>query len=382
MFLFEYQARDCFDKVGLDVMNSVVVDSISSLESDVHGLEYPLVVKAQVQTGGRGKAGGIKFASDHIELKKYAEEILGMQIKEHTVSRLMITEKADIVREFYLSIILDRQKKKPVVIFSQEGGMDIEAVAAESPESVIRQEIDPLIGYKLFHTHYLAGKSGVGSECVPRLHEVIKKAYKLFMETDALLVEINPLALCTDGKYKAIDGKMNVDDSSLFRQQAIAACRDELTEHPLVLEARKYRFLYIPVDAQGEISIISNGSGMLMSTMDLISNIDMKILSVLDLGGGATADRIKEAVRILFFNSEMKYLFINIFGGITRCDEVANGIKAAISELPDKRKIFVRLEGTNKVQGLSILNEAGSHVISVDGLVEGVRTLSEHREVV
>jgi succinyl-CoA synthetase beta subunit len=379
MDLMEYKAKELFDKYHIPTMNGFVIEDLQELKLKASGIKYPVVAKAQVQIGGRGKAGGIKFAGNFNELIEASKSILGMNIKGHTVKKLLIVEKLEGIKEWYLSIMLDRFTKGPVVIFSPVGGMDIEETARTLPEKVIRVSIDPLIGVKDYLPRYLLSKSNSDLKYLDQLFDLLKDLYRLFCEYDCMLVEINPLMVSVENKLVALDGKVTVDDSALSRQPDLLAFRDSLPEDELILEARKFGFLYIPCEANASIGVMSNGSGMIMSCIDLISKQGMNVGAVLDLGGGATADRIQEAIRIILSNSDIKALFINIFGGITRCDEVATGIKLAVDKLSIDKLIIVRLEGTNMKVGLDILNAIQNNVVSVDGLREGVEELLKRK---
>ncbi len=379
MKFMEYQARETFEVYGVPVKNGVVIDSLENIEDKIKakGLTFPLVVKAQVQVGGRGKAGGIQFADNIEEVKEISSKLLFSDLLGHKVNQLMLVEKAEGNKELYLSIVLDRLKKSPMIIFSAEGGVDIEEIAATRPEAIIQVSIDPGIGVNKYHAQYIVNKSGVKQELVSPLYDVILKLYKMYLDTDSLLVEINPLLACEDNKLIALDGKVDVDDSALYRQAKVLEYRDSIQEEELILDARNYDFLYIPIEEGGNVAVISNGSGMLMSSIDLIVKAGMTVGAVLDLGGGSTSDRIKEAVRIVLSNKDIKYLFINIFGGITRCNEVADGVKIAMEAQPEGKCVIVRLEGTNKDLGVEIINSINYDVVSVDGLREGVAELSK-----
>lgn len=380
MDLMEYMARELFVKYDIPTMNGVVIDSMEDLETRAAGLKFPVVAKAQVQTGGRGKAGGIVFAGSMDELMKAGENIMGMSIKGHTVKKLLIVEKLQVKQEWYLSIMLDRLTKGPVVIFSLVGGMDIEDTAKASPGKVIKVNIDPLIGVHDYLPRYLLSKSGCNTEYFKQLLELLKKLYRMFCECDCILAEINPLSISAEDRLVALDGKITVDDSALYRQPDVLAFRDSLTEEDLVLEAREFGFLYINCEAGGSIGVMSNGSGMIMSCIDLISRQGMRVGAALDLGGGATSDRIREAIRIILSNERIKGLLISIFGGITRCDEVAAGIKLALEKLTEEKLVIVRFEGTNKETGLEILQTIRGSVIAVNDLEEGVKELGARRE--
>ena len=379
MDLMEYKAKELYDRYEIPTMKGIVIDNLDDLKSESSSLSYPVVIKAQVQVGGRGKAGGIKFAEDLEELKAASASILGMNIKGHIVQKLLIVEKLDVSQEWYVCIMLDRLTKGPMVIFSPVGGMDIEDTARTSPEKVLKAAIDPLLGVNDYLPRYLLSKSGCDMTYFDQLFALLKKLYRMFCEYDCTLVEINPLVISKDDTLVALDGKVTVDDSALMRQPDILAFRDSLPDDELILEARKFRFLYIPCEEDGNVAVMSNGSGMIMSCIDLISKQGMKVGAALDLGGGATADRIKEAIRIVLSNPKIKTLFINIFGGITRCDEVAVGVKLAVEALTEPKLILVRFEGTNKEKGMEILQAIQGNVIAVNGLREGVQELDARK---
>lgn len=381
MDLMEYKAKELFDKCKIPTKKGLVIDDLNDLASKSSLLTFPLVVKAQVQAGGRGKAGGIRFANNFGELMEACKSIIGMDIKGHIVKKLLIVEKADVGRELYISIILDRLSKGPMIIFSSEGGVDIEAVARETPEKVLKVSIDPFIGVKDYNIRYLISKGGLEDSLFEQMFDIVKKLYTLFCEYDCLLTEINPLVITEQKKIIALDGKVSIDDNALCRQPEILEFRDSLPDDELVLEARKLNFLYIPCESDGNIAVMSNGSGMIMSCIDLISQQGMKVGVGFDLGGGATSERIAEAVRIVLSNTNIKALFITIFGGITRCDEVAAGIKIAMEKQPRNTILVVRVEGTNKEKGLEIINTIQGLIISVDGIREGVSILAARREL-
>lgn len=376
MDLMEYIAKELFHNYGLPVTIGPVITQLSELEERVGEVRFPCMVKAQVMTGGRGKAGGIRSANNPKELRSACGDMLGMDIRGHRVERLLIVKRAEIRDEWYLAVTLDRLKKCPVIIFSPMGGVDIEVTAATHPEKMVKTTVDPLVGIRPYHAWYLADKGGVDSSYVPKLLKVLQNLYALFTGHKCTLCEINPLAVDNSGDLLAVDAKVSVDDSAL--DQELTDLRDELEREPLVLEARRFRFLYIPCDATGDLAVISNGSGMLMSCIDTISKRGMTVHSVLDLGGGATATRVKAALRIVLGQPEVKGLFVNIFGGITRCDEVAGGVVAFVEEYGGDKLIVVRFEGTNKEQGLEVLGGIGrENVVFADGLRQGVGVLEE-----
>lgn len=379
----EYQAQTLFKKFALPVMHGCVVEDAGEVagaieREDVH---YPLVVKAQVQIGGRGKAGGIQFADDLAQAEAHARKLLGSELRGLRVNKLYLVEKARYEKEWYLSIMLDRLSKQPIIIFSAMGGMEIEETARTDPDKIKKLVIDPMIGVQDYMARYLLSSSGLPLDCVKELDDLLKKLYRCFMEYDCMLCEINPLVVTEDNRLIALDGKVDIDDSALYRLPDVTAWRDELPEEALVKEARQYNFLYIPVEQGGSIAVCSNGSGMLMSCIDMISKNGMKVAAVLDLGGGATSERIAEAMRILFSTPGVKAVLINIFGGITRCDEVAGGVKLAMERHTlDGKLIIVRMEGTNKDRGIEIIEGLHSDVIRTEGLRESVAALLERRD--
>lgn len=386
MDLMEYKSVELFCQYGVPAHRGVVVDSVDEIDAVKDLIEYPSVVKAQVQIGGRGKAGGIKFANNLEEAKAAASAILGMDIKGHTVKKIMFTKKADVDKELYISIMMDRATKSPIIIFSAKGGMDIEAVAKETPEDIIKVTVNPLIGIQPFMAKYLLSKAGLDLSLAGGLFKVITAMYTMFDKHDCMLVEINPLSVNPEGEFLAIDGKVSVDDNSIDiavqRHPDIIEFRESIssaTEEPLVKEARAYKFLYVPCDESGDTAVMSNGSGMIMTTMDRLAAKGIKTCVGFDLGGGATSDRIAEAVRIVTTNPNVKNLFINIFGGITRCDEVAGGIANIFPKLNSDVCIVIRMEGTNKDIGLKIIESLGNNVIAVDGIDSGVDTLVQRR---
>lgn len=362
MDLAEYKSKELFLKYGIPATYGVIADSMSELRAKAGEIVYPAVIKAQVQTGGRGKAGGIKFAENENELFSRAEDIFGLDIKGHIVKKVMVTYAQPIEKELYLAITLDRTEHCPVILYCESGGMDIEA----HPALVRRVPVNPVTGVRDYIARYLSASKA--------LAEIIDKLYMLFCEYDCLLCEINPLAVSCNNQLIAIDGKISIDDSAVKRHADIAGYAAGAEHHPLSAEAEKFNFLYIPCDNDGDIAVMSNGSGMLMSCIDTITENGMSVRATLDLGGGATSDRIIEAVRIIMTDDKTKQLFINIFGGITRCDEVAYGIRAAIEQYRIEKPVIVRFEGTNKDKGLEILNGL-TGVIYVNGLAEGVGVL-------
>lgn len=371
MDLMEFEARELFADGGVPVPDAFSVESAAELTDErIGAMKFPALVKAQVATGGRGKAGGVRGANDAAQLREAAAAVLSMTIRDLAVERVMIVERANIAKEMYLSILLDRNAKKHVIVFSPEGGVEIEKTAKTNPEKIFKLEIDPLLGYSTPDGIYLAEKAQLPAALRKEFAALVGRLYETAKANDALLCEINPLTVTDEGKLLAVDAKMSVDDCAVFRHPKLIEFKNAHKVEPLVKEASEFRFLYIPCDAEGRVVIMSNGSGMLMSCIDHITRNGNKVSAVLDLGGGATADRIEHAVRILYKTPGAEILFINIFGGITRCDEVASGIRGAVEQLGVTRPIVVRFEGTNKAKGLEIIDGL-SNVTFADSLHEG-----------
>ncbi|MCC3145816.1 ADP-forming succinate--CoA ligase subunit beta [Halanaerobium sp. Z-7514] len=390
MKLLEYKSQELFYDYNIPSNKGLVIDSLEDLEDTLQDDEpvrgnditakienYPVVVKAQVQTGGRGKAGGIQFAENAEEVKEISRNLLGSEIKGLEIKKLLVVDMIDVKKEWYLSVTLDRKSKTPLLIFSTEGGVDIEETAHQTPEKIAKIPINPMMGIKDYMIRYLVNYFNIDPKYLKPLYEIVKNLYTLFKEYDCLLTEINPLVIDGEGNLLAVDGKIDIDDNSLFRHDDILKFRDELTEDAKVIEAREYDFLYIPIRDEGNIGVISNGSGMIMSSIDLITKKGMEVSCALDLGGGATAERVKEAIKIVLENEDVELLLINIFGGITRCDEIARGLEMAADAVGDK-KVIIRVEGTNKEAGLEIIHNMKDTVISVDSILEGVDALYEH----
>lgn len=380
MKLLEYKAHEIFKRYGLPCSEGNVAASIEELKALSGKVNFPAVIKAQVQTGGRGKAGGVQFASSDSEMIEKGSSILGMKIKDLPVKRIFITDKVEIKKEMYLSFTLDRKHKKAVMIFSPEGGVDINEIAEKYPEKIAKVLVTPSDTIDDFVAEYAMDKTGMDKAYAEEFKSVCRKLYDAFIGMDCMLAEINPLIIDSNNKIVALDGKIDIDDNALFRHEDIRKFKDEIEENPLVLDARNFDFLYIPVKDEGNIAVISNGSGMIMSSIDLITKRGMTVTSALDLGGGATADRIKEALRIIASNPRVDTIFINIFGGITRCDEIANGIKGAMESLKDTT-LVTRLEGTNKEQGLEIIGSVEGKIRMADGLKEGVEILAQEMNI-
>jgi succinyl-CoA synthetase beta subunit len=378
MKLLEYQAKAVFEKYGIPIQKGIVVDTVERADEKIRAadLRFPVVIKAQVQIGGRGKAGGVKFAETPEEAAKLCGEMLGMDIRGFTAKELLVVEKKDVAKEWYLSIMLDRYSKSPLLIFSPAGGIDIEETARTNPERIAKVPIDPIRGVKDYTITYAMDKTGADRQYKDALREIVEKLYRMFFEHYTMLVEINPLAIDDGGRLVALDGKVEVDDNALPFLPDITAFRDKLQEDPQVIEARNLNFLFIPIEEAGNIAVMSNGSGMLMSCIDLISKKGMKVHAALDLGGGATAERIAEAVRIMLGRPKIDTVFICIFGGITRCDEVARGAVIAMRKNEAAGKhLILRMEGTNKEEAAKIVAESNLPITVAEGIPNSVEAI-------
>jgi succinyl-CoA synthetase beta subunit len=353
MKIHEYQAKAVLARYGVPVPRGEVAFSVDEAASIAKRLGGPVsVVKAQIHAGGRGKGGGVKVAKSHAEAEELAKQILGMTLVTHQtgpegrrVGRLLVEEGLDIDRELYLSVVIDRASASPVIIASAAGGMDIEEVAASHPEQILREAINPGTGVIPFQARKLAFGMGLPAPAVGKFVKVLDAIYTAFIETDASMIEVNPLIVTRGGDLLALDAKVNFDDNALYRHPDLKDLRDVTEEDPLEVEASKYSLNYIRLD--GTIGCMVNGAGLAMATMDIIKLSGGEPANFLDVGGGANAEQIKNAFRILMADSNVKAVLINIFGGILRCDVLAQGVIAAVTELGVKVPIVIRMEGTN-----------------------------------
>jgi succinyl-CoA synthetase beta subunit len=382
MKLLEYQAKALMEKCGIPTMKGAVVSRAEEAADKIAaaGLQYPVVVKAQVQIGGRGKAGGVQFANNAAEAEAMCRKILGMDIRGYTVNEVMIVEKFTVATEWYCSIMLDRLSKSPLLIFSPSGGMDIEETSRTSPEKIAKIPIDYSRGVESWTIDYAMDKTGAACQGTVKeqFRSLVEKLLKMFYSYYTMLVEINPLGIDNNGNLVALDAKVEIDDNALDRLPDVLPWRDKLQEEAAVVEARKFKFHLVPMDADGEIAIMSNGSGMMMSCIDLISQKGMKIGAALDLGGGATADRIKEAVRIMFSVKGIDTVFICIFGGITRCDEVAKGAVMSMQHGDAHgKKMVLRLEGTNKEEAKQIVADSKLPITVAEGIPNSIAAIHQ-----
>ena len=356
MNLHEYQSKRVFARYGIPIPNGDVATTPVEARDVAKTLGGPVVVKAQVLVGGRGKAGGIKVAQTPDEAEAKAHAILGMDIKGLTVGKVLVDQAADIRDEIYLGLVIDRARRRVVMMGSSEGGVDIEEVAATTPEKIINIAIDPFIGFRSYQALEMALELGIPAELTRSFTQIASGLYDAFMASDASLAEINPLVVTGAGRLLAVDGKMVIDDNALFRQPLLADMRDLVDEDPYEAEARRYGLSYVKLD--GEIGCMVNGAGLSMATMDMIKLFGGSPANFLDVGGGATSDRVAAALRIILSDSNVKAVLFNIFGGITRCDEVARGILVALDELKTQVPMVVRLVGTNEEEGRAILADA------------------------
>ena len=379
MKIHEYQAKEILRQYGVTVPRGIPCMSVDEAVKAAETLGGPVwVVKAQIHAGGRGKGGGVKVAKSMDQVKEYANQIMGMQLVTHQtgpegqkVRRLLIEEGADIKKELYVSLVTDRVSQKVVLMASSEGGMDIEEVAHSNPEKIHNVIIDPIDGLTDAQADDVAAKIGVPAESIPAARQNLQGLYKAYWETDASLAEINPLILTGDGKVIALDAKFNFDSNALFRHPEIVAYRDLDEEDPAEVEASKFDLAYISLD--GNIGCLVNGAGLAMATMDTIKLFGGEPANFLDVGGGATTEKVTEAFKIMLKNPELKAILVNIFGGIMRCDVIAEGVIAASKAVSLKVPLVVRMKGTNEDLGKKLLADSGLPIISADSMEEAAQ---------
>lgn len=373
MKIHEYQAKELFKQYGISVPFSKLCEAKSDIELVLRNVSVPCVIKAQVHSGARGKAGGVKLAKTNVQAFEYANAILGMELKSSQagikkVNKILIEKAIDIKKELYLSLTFDRTNETIALIVSSEGGMDIEEVAKTSPEKIYTQLIN-----SDFEPKEVVKKLGFEDNITSKICDVVNSLYKLMLEKDALLVEINPLVITKQDDVIALDAKINFDDNALFRHDDILALKDETEENPYELEAQKSGLNYIKLD--GTIGCMVNGAGLAMATMDVIKLAGKNAANFLDVGGGASSEKIEKAFKLLISDKNLEAVFINIFGGILRCDFLAEGVKNAINTLDVKVPVIVRMEGTNKELGAQILNNSGLKFMVVNDLNEAVEVI-------
>jgi succinyl-CoA synthetase beta subunit len=365
MDLYEYQGKELFSRFGIPVSNGRPATSAEEARAAAQELGGRVVVKAQVLTGGRGKAGGIKLADGPDEAESHARAILGMNINGHIVRKLWIESASDIAKEYYLSLTFDRGEKKALFMFTKEGGIDIEEVAAERPEALARLYVDPLEGFQPYQARNLIYGAGVEDESEQKqIAKIIGQLYSAFTGADAMLCEINPLVVTPDGEVKALDSKFTVDDNALYKHPDIAEMRDLEAYPPEERAAREKDVTYVKLD--GEVGVLGNGAGLVMSTLDVVALAGGRPANFCDLGGGSDAQGVVDALEIISADPQVKSILFNIFGGITRCDEVARGILQALGQLTIEDPIVVRLDGTNADEGRQLLQEAAPPNLHVE----------------
>ncbi|MDD2880574.1 MAG: ADP-forming succinate--CoA ligase subunit beta [Rhodoferax sp.] len=379
MKIHEYQGKDILRQAGVPVPRGIAAFTVQEAVEAAQKLGGPVwVVKAQIHAGGRGKGGGVKLARSIEDVKKIAGEILGMQLITHQtgpegqkVRRLLIEDGADIKKEYYVSAVTDRATQRVAMIVSSEGGMDIEEVAHSTPEKILTEIVDPATGLTDAQATKLANAIGVPEGSVAQAVDVLQKVYKVYMDTDASLVEINPMILEGNGGIKAIDAKFNFDDNALFRHPEIVAFRDLDEEDPAEVEASKFDLAYISLD--GNIGCLVNGAGLAMATMDTIKLFGAEPANFLDVGGGATPEKVTEAFKIMLKNPKVEAILVNIFGGIMKCDTIATGVIAACKATNLNVPLVVRMKGTNEELGKQMLKDSGLPIISVDTMAEAAQ---------
>jgi succinyl-CoA synthetase beta subunit len=374
MDLLEYQGKQLFARHGLTVSDGRAVKTVEDAVAAANEIGYPVVVKAQVLIGGRGKAGGVKLADNEAQAREHAQNILGLDIKGHIVRTLWIEHASDIATEYYASVLLDRSAKQPLVIFSVEGGVEIEQVAEQSPEKLVRHHVDALNGLSREEAVEIATKGGADSDVIGGVADALVALYEVWLAEDATLAEINPLIVTPERDVRALDAKVSLDGNALYRHPENEGLSDSENEDPIERRAKEQGVQYVKLD--GDIGILGNGAGLVMSTLDVVAQAGGAPANFLDAGGGSDAAKIKQAVELILANDAVKAVLFNIFGGITRCDEVAKGLIAAFGDIKPSVPFVVRLDGTNDVQGRELLQEAALPN------VHAARTMNEAAEKV
>ncbi len=383
MDLLEYQGKQLFARHGLRVSSGRAVSNVDDAVAAAAEVGYPVVVKAQVLIGGRGKAGGVKLASDADEVREHAGNILGMDIRGHTVRQLWIEHASDIASEYYASVLLDRSAKQPLVMFSTEGGVDIEEVAEKTPDKLIRHHVDALDGLSREEAVQIATDGKADADVIAGVADALVALYEVWLDEDATLAEINPLIVTPEREVRALDAKVSLDGNALYRHPDSQSLSDSDNEDPIERRAKEQGVQYVALD--GDIGILGNGAGLVMSTLDVVAGAGGSPANFLDAGGGSDAEKIKQAVGLILANPAVKAVLFNIFGGITRCDEVARGLIAAFAEIKPSGAdggraggipFVVRLDGTNDVEGRRLLQEAALPNVHT------ARTMNEAAEMV
>ncbi|MDQ6821508.1 MAG: ADP-forming succinate--CoA ligase subunit beta [Actinomycetota bacterium] len=369
MDLLEYQGKQLFARHKVPVPTGRPASTVEEALAAADEVGYPCVVKAQVQIGGRGKAGGIKIAEDREQAREHAQAILGMDIRGLTVHEVWIESASDIASEYYAAVIFDRSAKAPMIMLSTKGGMDIEAVAEEDPDAIARLHVDPLLGFQDFHGRRLAFEAGVDADVVRPVGAMLSKLYDVFIDEEATLVEVNPMIVTPERGVKALDAKVTLDDNAFFRHPENAALRDISAEDPQERMAKERALTYVKLD--GDIGILGNGAGLVMSTLDVVDQAGGKPANFLDAGGGSKAEAITSAVEVILSNAKVKAVLFNIFGGITRGDEVAKELIEAFAQIKPTVPFVVRLDGTNDKEGRQLLAEANLPNVHTESTMDG-----------
>ncbi len=373
MNLQEYQSKELFRKVGIPVVEGKVAETPEEAVAAAKEIGFPVVIKAQVLTGGRGKAGGVKLANDEVETTEKTRNILSMEIKGLKVNKVLVTKAVKIIREFYVGFTVDRTKKRNVLIVSPEGGMEIEEVAKTNPEKILKIEIDPFLGLFSFQAKKAALFLTANQNVANQFADIIEKLYKLYIDLDSNLSEINPLAIIEGDNVLALDAKVSIDDNALFKHPEIEKLRELTEEEKVEIEAKSKGFTYIKLN--GNIGCLVNGAGLAMATMDLIKLFGGSPANFLDIGGSSSPDKVANAIRLILSDKNVKAILINIFGGITRCDDVAKGLVEALQTVKVDVPIVVRLTGTNEDKAKEILKD--TPLIYVDTMTQGVKKAVE-----
>jgi succinyl-CoA synthetase beta subunit len=369
MDLLEYQGKQVFARHEVPVPSGRPASTVDEAADAADEIGYPCVIKAQVQIGGRGKAGGIKVAQDRGEAAQHAEAILGMDIRGLTVHEVWIEGASEIAAEYYASVVFDRSAKAPLALLSTKGGMDIEEVAAEDPGAIARLHVDPLLGFQDFHGRRLAYQAGIDPDVVRPVGAMLAKLYEVFTEEEATLVEVNPMIVTPQREVTALDAKVTLDDNALFRHPDNAALRDISAEDPQERMAKERGLTYVKLD--GDIGILGNGAGLVMSTLDVVAEAGGAPANFLDAGGGSKAEAITAAVEVILSDPKVKAVLFNIFGGITRCDEVARGLIEAFAQINPQVPFVVRLAGTNEEEGRRLLADANLPNVYTESTMDG-----------
>jgi len=367
MKLHEYQAKGIFADAGIPVPDSRLAADVDGTVEAAAAVGFPVAIKAQVQVGGRGKAGGIEVVEDEAEARAAADRILGMDLKGYRVDRVLVEDAVDFVDELYVGVTMDRGERRPVLMVSTEGGVDIESVAAETPEAIAREHVDPAFGLHPYQARKVVYDTGVDREVARDVSEILSTLYDLYESRDASEIEINPVMITREGDVVAADAVMNIDEDALFRQPELAEMEDETADDDLERKANDYGFDYVRLS--GNVGIIGNGAGLVMATLDLVDHFGGDPANFLDIGGGAKAERVANALDMVFSDENVDSVVFNIFGGITRGDEVARGINEALAGFDSLPKpVVVRLAGTNAAEGRGILND---DLVTVEETLEG-----------